>query len=59
VVGIFLVSIMGVHFSIGMEIDSERGDPYGWIKYIIWMTINYILMVRQLYLVRKIKKKAD
>jgi hypothetical protein len=53
VVGIFFVSIMGVHFSIGMEIDSEVGWAYGWTKYIIWMTINYILMVRQLYLVRK------
>jgi len=52
VVGIFFVSIMGVHFSIGMEIDSEVGWAYGWTKYIIWMTINYILMARQLYLVR-------
>lgn len=59
VVGIFFVSIMGVHFSIGMEIDSERGDSYGWIKYIVWMTINYILMARQLYLVRKIKNTKD
>jgi hypothetical protein len=59
VVGIFFVSIMGVHFSIGMEIDSERGDPYGWIKYIVWMTINYILMARQLYLIRKIKNTKE
>jgi hypothetical protein len=53
VVGIFFVSIMGVHFSIGMEIDSEVGWAYGWTKYIIWMTINYILMLRQIYLFRK------
>lgn len=59
VVGIFFLSIMGVHFSIGMEIDSEVGWAYGWIKYIIWMTINYILMVRQLYLIQKIKNTKD
>jgi len=59
VVGIFFVSIMGVHFSIGMEIDSEVGWAYGWVKYIIWMTINYILMARQLYLVRKIKNTKE
>jgi len=53
VVGIFFVSIMGVHFSIGMEIDSEVGWAYGWTKYIIWATVNYILMLRQIYLVRK------
>jgi hypothetical protein len=53
IVGIFFVSIMGVNFTIGMEIDSEVGWAYGWIKYIVWMTINYILMLRQLYLVRK------
>ena len=53
VVGIFFLSIMGVHFSIGMEIDSEVGWAYGWTKYIIWATVNYILMLRQIYLVRK------
>ena len=58
-VGIFFLSIMGVHFSIGMEIDSEVGWAYGWIKYIIWMTINYILMLRQLYLVRKTRNLKE
>jgi hypothetical protein len=50
---------MGVHFTIGMEIDSEVGWTYGWIKYIIWMTINYILMARQLYLVRKTRNLKE
>lgn len=50
---------MGVNFTIGMEIDSEVEWAYGWTKYIIWMTINYILMARQLYLVRKIKNTKD
>lgn len=53
VVGIFFGSIMGVHFSIGMEIVSGVEGESSWVKHIIWMTINYILMLRQLYLVRK------
>jgi hypothetical protein len=57
VVGIFFVSIMGVHLSIGMEINSEVGWAYGWTKYIVWMTINYILMVRQIYLIHSQNKQ--
>ena len=53
VVGIFFVSIMGVHFTIGMEIVSGVEGESSWVKHITWMTINYILMLRQLYLVRK------
>ena len=53
VVGIFFVSIMGVNFSIGMEIVSGVEGESSWVKHITWMTINYILMLRQLYLVRK------
>ena len=57
--GIYFLSIMGVHFSIGMEIVSGVEGESNWVKYIIWMTINYILMARQLYLVRKIKNTKD
>lgn len=57
--GIYFLSIMGVHFSIGMEIVSGVEGESSWVKYIIWMTINYILMARQLYLVRKIKNTKD
>ena len=44
---------MGVNFSIGMEIVSGVEGESSWVKHIMWMTINYILMLRQLYLVRK------
>lgn len=51
--GIYFLSIMGVNFSIGMEIVSGVEGESSWVKHIMWMTINYILMLRQLYLVRK------
>ena len=57
--GIYFLSIMGVNFSIGMEIVSGVEGESSWVKHIIWMTINYILMLRQLYLVRKIKNTKD
>jgi hypothetical protein len=57
--GIYFLSIMGVNFSIGMEIVSGVEGESSWVKHIIWMTINYILMARQLYLIRKIKNTKE
>jgi hypothetical protein len=61
---ISFISIIGIIVITYMEatyIDNNglSGGQYDWIKYFIWSTINYILMLRQLYLVHKIKKKAD
>jgi hypothetical protein len=51
-------SALGVIITTYMEaihIDNNglSGGQYDWIKYFIWSTINYILMLRQIYLVRK------
>jgi hypothetical protein len=50
-----IIGIIFVTYAEAIYIDNNglSGGEYDWIKYFIWATVNYILMLRQLYLVRK------
>ncbi len=50
IIGIIVITYME---AIYIDNNGLSGGKYDWIKYFIWATINYILMARQLYLVRK------
>lgn len=50
-----IIGIIVVTYAEAIYIDNNglSGGESDWIKYFIWATFNYILMLRQLYLVRK------
>jgi hypothetical protein len=50
-----IIGIIFVTYAEAIYIDNNglSGGESDWIKYFIWATVNYILMLRQLYLVRK------